>query len=86
MLMTVFLVVSNPVLRLGLRILLGAANMRVIGEVAGGDEVLLLVEAARVDLVIVCPNLSADGIEDVCGILIYRKFIANSSPSSTMSA
>ncbi len=49
----VFVVDANPVMRLGIRTLLSAASIRVLGESGDGDEALLLVE----DL---CPDRDAE--------------------------
>ena len=56
----VFLVDGHPASRLGLKNLLDANDMRVVGEARDGEEILLLVEEMRPALVIFNLNLSGE--------------------------
>lgn len=65
--MEVVIVDGHPTMRLGLKGLLLATDVRVVGETGDGEEALRLVREARPDLVVLGLNLTGetDGIE-VC--------------------
>jgi DNA-binding NarL/FixJ family response regulator len=56
----VFLVDGHPATRLGLKNLLDANGIRVVGESGDGDEALLLVEEMRPDVVVLDLNLAGE--------------------------